>query len=114
MKSIVTEKSYYFAVRIVKLCKYLRNEKKEYQMSGQLQRCGTSIGANLAEAQQAQSRADFHSKCCISLKETSETKYWLSLLRDTEYLSKVKFDSIFPECCELEKMLVSIVRATKK
>ena len=101
-------------MRIVKLCKYLRNEKKEYQMSGQLQRCGTSIGANLAEAQQAQSRADFHSKCCISLKETSETKYWLNLLRDTEYLSKVEFDSIFPECCELEKMLVSIVRATKK
>ena len=83
-------------------------------MSGQLQRCGTSIGANLAEAQQAQSRADFHAKCCISLKETSETKYWLSLLKDTDYMTQKEFDSVFSDCCEIEKMLVSIVRATKK
>ncbi len=114
MKSIVTEKSYLFAVRVVKLCKFLRDERKEYQMSGQLQRCGTSIGANLAEAQQAQSRADFHAKCSISLKEASETKYWLSLLKDTGYLTQKEFSSIFADCCELEKMLVSIVRSTKK
>ena len=114
MKSIVAEKSYHFAVRIVKLCKFLRNERKEYQMSGQLQRCGTSIGANLTEAQQAQSRADFHAKCCISLKEASETKYWLSLLLDTDYLTQAEFRSIYADCCELEKMLVAIVRSTKQ
>ena len=113
MNSIATEKSYAFAVRIVKLCKYLRNQKKEFQISLQLQRAGTSIGANLAEAQQAQSRADFHAKCCIALKETSETKYWLRLLRDTDYLSQAEFDSIFADGCEMEKILVTIVKKTK-
>ena len=113
MDNIVEEKSFRFAVRIVKLNKYLRETQKEHILSKQLLRSGTSIGANIAEAQHAQSRADFLSKLEIALKETSETKYWLRLLKETDYLSSMEFDSIYPDCVELEKLLVSIVKATK-
>ena len=113
MDNIVEEKSFRFAVRIVKLNKYLRENQKEHILSKQLLRSGTSIGANIAEAQHAQSRADFLSKLEIALKETSETKYWLRLLKETDYLSSMEFDSIYPDCVELEKLLVSIVKATK-
>jgi len=87
MKSIVEEKSFKFAVRIVRLYKYLTEKKKEKVLSKQLLRSGTSIGANIAEAEQAQSNADFVSKLSIALKETSETKYWIKLMKETEYLS---------------------------
>ena len=83
-------------------------------MSKQLLRSGTSIGANVAESQQAQSRPDFISKLSIALKEASETKYWLRLLSATEYLEISEFDSIMADCIELEKILVSIVRTTKQ
>ena len=83
MRRTVQEKSFRFAIRIVNLCKYLRTEQNEYILSKQLLRCGTSIGANIAEAQQAQSRPDFISKMNIALKETSETDYWLRLLHAT-------------------------------
>ena len=82
-------------------------------MSKQVLRSGTSIGANVAESQQAQSRADFISKLEIALKETSETKYWIRLLKETGYISECEFDSIFPNCVEIEKLLVSIVKSTK-
>ena len=75
MNNAIVEKSFQFAVRIVKLCRYLRDEKKEFILSKQLLRAGTSIGANIAESQQAQSRPDFISKLCIALKEASETNY---------------------------------------
>jgi len=114
MDNVVEEKSFRFAVRIVKLNQYLRTKKKEYVLSKQLLRSGTSIGANVAESQQAQSRADFVSKLEIALKETSETKYWLRLLRATEYLSDSQFESINTDCSELEKLLVCIVKSTKK
>ena len=114
MDNVVEEKSFRFAVRIVKLNQYLRTKKKEYVLSKQLLRSGTSIGANIAESQQAQSRADFISKLEIALKETSETKYWLRLLNATEYLSDAEFNSIYTDCSELEKLLVSIVKSTKK
>ena len=114
MDNVVEEKSFRFAVRIVKLNQYLRTNKKEYVLSKQLLRSGTSIGANVAESQQAQSRADFVSKLEIALKETSETKYWLRLLHATEYLSDSQFESINTDCSELEKLLVSIVKSTKK
>ena len=80
MDSILEQKSFRFAIRIVNLCKHLLSTKKEYTLSKQLLRCGTSIGANLAEAQQAQSKADFISKLSIALKETTETKYWKMLV----------------------------------
>ena len=113
MNSTVKEKSFNFAVRIVKLTKFLRESKKEQVMSKQLLRCGTSIGANIAEAQQAQSRPDFISKLNIALKEAAETDYWLCLLHETEYLSNQQFASIISDCREVEKMLVSIVKSTK-
>ena len=113
MDNVIEEKSFRFAVRIVKLNQYLRAKKKEFVLSKQLLRSGTSIGANIAESQHAQSKADFISKLEISLKETSESKYWLRLLRETGYLSDSEFDSIFSDCVELEKILVRIIITTK-
>lgn len=114
MDNAVKEKSFRFAVRIVKLCKFLQEEKREYIMSKQLLRSGTSIGANTAESQQAQSRPDFISKLNIALKEAVETEYWIRLLYETEYLTKEQFTSIIGDCDELEKLLVSIVKATRE
>lgn len=112
MGNIIEIKSFVFAVRIVNLNKYLV-EKKEHTLSKQLLRSGTSIGANVAEAEQAQSRADFISKMSIALKETSETKYWLRLLKETDYISENEFQSVFNDCVELEKLLVSIIKSSK-
>ena len=114
MEQTVESKSFQFSVRIVQLCKHLMDTKKEFVLSKQLLRSGTSVGANIAEAQQAQSRADFLSKLCISLKEASETDYWLRLLKATDYLTAVEFDSIIRDCREIEKMLTAIVKTTKQ
>ncbi len=114
MDKAVQEKSFHFAVRIVNLCKFLQNEKKEYILYKQLFRCGTSIGANVAEAQQAQSRADFVSKLNIALKEACETDYWLRLLHETNYLTESAFQSIISDCRELEKLLISIIKTAKE
>ena len=114
MENAIEQKSFRFAVRIVKLCSYLRKIKRESVLSNQLMRCGTSIGANVAESQQAQSRADFVSKLNIALKEASETKYWLRLLKETKYLTDTEFSSIYPDVIELEKLLTSIILSTTK
>ena len=114
MENTVKDKSFRFAVRIVKLCRYLQSEKKDYTLSTQLLRSGTSIGANVAEAQQAQSRPNFLSKLSIALKEAAETEFWLRLLYETNSLTKIQFDSIFSDCNELKSMLVSIVKSCKK
>ena len=114
MEQTVAQKSFLFAVRIVKLSKYLNTSKKEYVLSKQLLRSGTSIGANIAEAEQAQSRADFISKMNIALKEAVETNYWLRLLQASDYLSKTEFSSIYSDCKELEKMLTAIVKTSKQ
>ena len=106
------EKSLDFAVRIVKLYKYLVKEHKEYTMSRQLLRCGTSIGANIAEAQRGQSKADFNAKMCIALKEANETEYWLKLLYRTEYLSQSQYRSMNADLQELIGILTAICRAT--
>lgn len=92
--------------------KYL-TENKEFLLSKQLLKSGTSIGANIAEAQQAQSTADFISKMNISLKEASETKYWIKLLIATDYLTKKETQSLLDEAAEIEKLLYNIVRTTK-
>ena len=99
-----------FAVRIVRLCQYLRNERKEYVMCKQLLRCGTSIGANLSEAECAISKKDFLSKIYIALKECMETKYWLELLHETNYLTDIQYTSIFADCEEIRKMLSSTTK----
>ena len=114
MDNVICEKSFHFAIRIVNLYRYMCAEKSEYVMSKQLLRCGTSIGANVAEAQNAQSRADFLSKLNIALKEASETKYWLRLLSETGYLSAEQFRSVFSDSVEIEKMLVTIVKSVKQ
>ena len=114
MEQTVERKSFLFAVRIVKLSKYLKSSKKEYILSKQLLRAGTGIGANIAEAEQAQSRADFISKMSIALKEAVETNYWLRLLQASEYLSDAEFSSIHADCRELEKMLTAIIKTAKK
>lgn len=114
MDNTIYEKSFQFAVRIVNLCKYLQTEHKEHVLSKQILRSGTSIGANVAEAQQAQSKPDFVSKLSIALKEAKETDYWLRLLHATEYLRNAQFDSIISDCDEIESLLVSIVKTSKK
>ena len=113
MPNIIEEKSFAFAVRIVNLYKHLNETKKEFVLSKQLLRSGTSIGANIAEAEQAQSTADFISKMSIALKEASETKYWIRLLASTSYLTEAESVSILNDCVELEKILVSIIKSTK-
>ena len=113
MNNTVEYKSFVFAVRIVKLCQHLQSNRKEFVLSKQLLRAGTSIGANVAESQQAQSRADFISKLSIALKEAVETNYWLRLLQATDLLTEAEFSSIIADCKELEKLLTSIIKSTK-
>ena len=113
-ENVVSEKSFDFAVRIVKLYKYLCDEKKEFVLSKQLLRSGTSVGANIQEGLQGQSKKDFLAKMNISLKETSETKYWLRLLQSTDILSEKEQKSIMTDCIELEKILTSIVKTTSE
>ncbi|MBE6254033.1 MAG: four helix bundle protein [Prevotella sp.] len=103
-----------FAIRITKLNQYLKEEKKEYIISNQIFRSGTSIGANAFEGKEAQSRADFNSKMNIALKETSETGFWLDLLHAANYLDDAMFVSINDDCEHLKAVLTKIVKSTKK
>ncbi len=107
------EKSYRFALRIVRMCRWLQDEKREFILSRQLLKSGTAVGALIHEAEFAQSRADFVNKLQIALKEANETKYWLNLLKDSEYLSEKMYESIRPEIEELLKLLVSSVKSLK-
>ena len=109
----VAEKSLDFAVRIVNLRKYLVAQK-EFVMSKQMLRCGTSIGANIAEAERGQSKADFTAKMCIALKEASETEYWLRLLYRTKYLSRNQFESMYLDLIELLRMLMAICKKSNE
>ena len=113
-ENIIETKSFKFAIRIVKLYKYLTENKKEYILSKQLLRSGTSIGANVTEAQQAQSSADFINKMNIALKETVETRYWIRLLIETDYLTNEQGKSLLEDCVELENILASIIKTTKE
>lgn len=107
------DKSYKFALRIVKLYRFLVEEKKEYVLAKQVLRSGTSIGANVTEANQAQSAADFIHKLSIALKESFETEYWLCLLRDSEYLTEKQSESLIADCNELQKILTSSIKTSK-
>jgi len=110
----VREKSYALAVRMVKLYQYLCEQKQEYVMSKQLLRSATSVGANVREASQGQSKADFTAKMSIALKEVNETEYWLELLRDTDYLSELEYQSIQNDCSEVARLLTAIVKTSRK
>ena len=113
MGNVIESKSFKFAVRIVNLYKYLTSTKNEYVLSKQLLRSGTSIGANISEAQKAQSKADFYTKMCIALKEANETFYWLRLLKETEYLTQKEFDDISADADEIISILTTICKNTK-
>ncbi len=112
-ENIIASKSYAFALRIIKLYKFLVSEKKEYVLSKQILRSGTSVGALVKEAEHAQSKADFVYKMNIALKEANETEYWLMLLKDSDYIDNNSFNSIHPENIELIKLLVSIVKTSR-
>jgi four helix bundle protein len=112
-ENITYEKAYKFAIRVVKAYQYISTEKKEFILSKQMLRNGTSIGANISEADGAISKADFSNKISIAYKECLETKYWLSLLKDTGYLSQKSFQSIYQDADEIGKILFSILKKTR-
>ncbi len=112
-KSILKDKSFLFAVRIINVYKYLVSEQKEYVISKQLLRSGTSVGANIREAQNAQSVKDFIHKLSISQKECDETLYWLELLKETSFLTKKETESLHSDATELIKMLKSAIITSK-
>ena len=113
MANEVKELSFNLAVRIVKLCKYLNEEKKEYILSKQLLKSGTSIGANIREAINGESKLDFIHKLGIAQKECDETLYWLELLSATDIINQKEFDSIYPDIERILKLLRSIIISTK-
>ena len=112
-ENIIQEKSYKFAIRIVNLYKYLVNSKKEYVLSKQILRSGTSIGANIEEAQGGQSKNDFYAKISIAYKEARETDYWLKILRDTNFINQSEFKTIASDCNEILKIIGKIKITTK-
>jgi len=111
--NISLEKSKKFAIRVYNLYKYLCDEKKEFVIAKQLLRSGTSIGANLSEAQYSVSKKEFIVKSQISLKECAETEYWLDLLKDINLLTQTQYDDLIKDCKELLRILISIVKKAK-
>ena len=112
-ENVIVDKSYRFANRVVKLYKFLCVEQKEWVLSQQLLRSGTSIGANVREAQRAQSRKDFVAKLNVALKEAYESEYWLELLKDNEFLTPDQYNSMYKDCRELTNILSQIVITSK-
>lgn len=112
-KSIVEDKAYKFALRIIKLNSYLIDVRREFIICKQLLRCGTSIGANVKEASQAESKEDFIHKLNIALKESSETEYWINLLYDSDFIDKKAYDSLLKDCSELLRLLTSIIKTSR-
>ena len=110
----LTKKSYLFGVRIVNMVKYIKCSPKEYGMINQVFRSGTAVGALVSEATYAQSPADFTNKLSIALKECNETLYWLNILKDTEYLTELEFESINNDCQELLALLIASIKTTKQ
>lgn len=113
MSSVLKEKSYAFAIRIVTLCRTLVDMKKEFVLSKQILRSGTAIGALVAESIYAQSRADFIHKLNIALKEANETEYWLCLLKDTDTISQEEFNSMDKDIKEILRILISSIKTSK-
>ena len=114
--NIIVDKSKAFALRIIRLYKYLTETKKEFVLSKQVLRSGTSIGANVKEGIRGRSKADFYAKMNIALKEASETEYWLELLHESDYLTdqEKEFESLYQECQEVLRILMSITKTRNK
>ena len=113
-KQVVRDKSLAFGIRVMKACRHLRAERKEYEITNQLLRSGTAIGALVREATQAESTADFIHKLSIALKEADETEYWLQLLHENGYFNKAAFSSLHADNVELLKLLTSIIKSAKQ
>jgi four helix bundle protein len=113
-KNVLAEKSYNFALQIIRLYKNISNENKEYVLTKQVLRSGTAIGAMIRESEYAQSKPDFISKLSIALKEANETEYWLSLLRDSDYLEIESYKPLSSQCTELIKMLTASITTVKR
>jgi four helix bundle protein len=113
MENVLKEKSYAFALRVVKLAQYLSSKKKEYVLSRQVLRSGTAIGALISEAEFAQSKPDFVNKLSVGLKEANETQYWLKLLNEGSYISETMYNGIQPQAKELIKLLVTSIKTAK-
>jgi four helix bundle protein len=112
-EGVLRSKSFKFAVRIVNLYKYLCDEKKEFVLSKQLLRSGTSVGANFREAEYSESKADFVHKIAIALKECNETIYWLELLKETQYITSKEFESINSDAVEIIKLMTSSIKTAR-
>jgi four helix bundle protein len=112
-ENILKDKSYSFAIRVVKLSQWLVADKKEFVLSRQLLRSGTAVGALIREAEFAQSKPDFINKLSVALKEANETEFWISLLKDTEYIDVKMYDSMNTNCKELISLLVASIKTTK-
>jgi four helix bundle protein len=112
-ENVLKDKSYKFALRVVKLYKHLAEDKKEFVLSKQVLRSGTSIGANITEGNQAESKADFVHKLSIALKESFETEYWLCLLRDGEFITGKQAESLLIDCKEIQKILTTSIKTAK-
>lgn len=112
-ENAVKDKSFVFAVRVVKLYQYLCEQKKEYVLSKQLLRSGTSVGAMVREAEHAETKVDFKHKMGIAQKEINETIYWLEILKETDFLTKDQFESIHTDAVEIIKLLTAILKSTK-
>jgi four helix bundle protein len=113
MENNLYNKSYAFSIRVIQLCRILSDQKREFILSKQLLKSGTSIGANIAEVNGAISKADFSSKLYIAYKECLETKYWLPLLKDTGYFDKESFKSMYTDADELAKILYAIINKSR-
>ena len=112
-ENIIADKSYKFALRIVKAYLFLSKEQNEFILSKQLLRSGTAIGALVSESRFAQSKPDFINKLYIALKEANETRYWINLLHDANFITQAMYNSIFPEVEEIISILSSIIKSTK-
>ncbi|MBK8701951.1 MAG: four helix bundle protein [Saprospiraceae bacterium] len=112
-ENVVKNKSFAFAVRVVKLCQYLSAQKKEFVLSKQLLRSGTSVGAMVREAEHAETKNDFKHKMGIAQKEINETIYWLELLKETDYLTTDQFESHNADAIEIIKLITAIIKSTK-
>ena len=109
-KSVALQKSFAFALRIIKLCDYLCEEKRAFVIAKQLLKSGTSVGANLSESDCAMSENDFLAKVYVAYKECSETQYWLELIKEAGYISQEQFNSIYSDCNEITKMLAATTK----
>ena len=112
-ENIIKDKSFVFALRMIKLYQYLQTEKKEYILSKQLMRSGTSIGAMIRESEQAESKLDFIHKLAIAQKEANETEYWIELLHQSGYIEENQYQSIFQDITAIRKLLTSIIKTSK-